>query len=96
MTDAELRAQPGMIDMCNSLPFALLLNHLEQTCPYVGKEISDPTSIVRNEGKMTGAFETIRRARTIHIAPKVPEKSSGEPARLYPNPEEHNQPKKIK
>lgn len=91
MTDAEIRAHPGMEEMCRSLPFILLMSHLEQTCPYVGKEISDPTSIVRNEGKMTGCFETVRRARSIHIAPKAPVQSTGEPTRLYPDADKVNQ-----
>jgi hypothetical protein len=98
MTPAQLRETKGFVEMCQSVPFQLLMSHFEQTCPFLGKDIPDPTSIVRNEGKLQGWFELIRQARNIHAAPPAPSKPSAEPARLYPDAPtpnvKHNRPPK--
>jgi len=85
MTAKDLRAREGMIDMLRSDNFRVLLAFFMEECPHVGRDITDATSIVRNEGKVQGYFGLLRDMRTIHISPPEPEKSDA-PKRLYQDP----------
>ena len=92
MTENELRAHSGFIDMCTgNVNFGLLISFFEQNCPFIGKPISDPTSIVRNEGAIQGYFDLLKKMRTIHIAPKPAPPVSMEPRPLYPDSNLQNQ-----
>lgn len=92
MTESELRSHPGFIEMCTeNVNFGLLISFFEQNCPFLGKNITDPTSIVRNEGAIQGYYDVLRKMRGIHVAPKTQPPPSNEPSRLYPNPDQINQ-----
>jgi len=95
MTAEQLRARDGMISMCESDNFRVLLAFFMESCPWVGSNIADPTSIVRNEGRMQGHFELLNKMRTIHRSekPTAPLERAGG---IYPDPDkqtELNRPK---
>lgn len=86
MTAEQLRARDGMIAMCESDNFRVLLAFFMEGCPWVGTNIADPTSIVRNEGRMQGHFELLKAMRNIHRSEKptpLQERIGG----IYPDPE---------
>lgn len=90
MTESDLRQHKGFVEMCTAdVNFGLLLSFFEQNCPFIGKQIADPTSIVRNEGMVQGWFELIQRMRKIHISPKGPPPPTD--GRLYPDSDKLNQ-----
>lgn len=84
-----------MIAMCESDNFRVLLAYFMESCPWVGTNITDATSLIRNEGRMQGHFELLAKMRNIHRSEKptpLPERTGG----IYPDPDkatELNRPK---
>ncbi len=95
MTAKDLRARPELIAMCQSDNFRVLLAYFMEECPYVGRDINDATSLIRNEGRMQGWHSLLREMRTIHIAP-IEVKKSDAPVRKYEDPYERENPNQPK
>lgn len=80
-------------ELSGSALFIALTDTAREECPYIGKDIAEPTGIVRNEGKMQGWMECLRFLKTVHVpAPTRPEIA---PRPQYVDPHaELNPPKK--
>lgn len=86
MTAEQLRAVDGMMSMLESRPYQVLMAYFMESCPWVGTNITDATSLIRNEGRMQGHFELLAKMRNIHRSDKPtapPERTGG----VYPDPE---------
>lgn len=94
MTKAEYIAQYGQSasKQAASPEFKALQDTAREECPFLAKNLSDPTSIVRNEGAVQGWFAAIAFMKTAHEPVKKPEERAG-PAPQYPDPSNLN-PKK--
>lgn len=95
MTAEQLRAVEGMMSMLESRPYQVLMAYFLEGCPWVGTNIVDTTTLLRNEGRMQGHFELLKQMRNIHRSEKLtplPERTGG----VYPDPDkatELNRPK---
>lgn len=87
MTADELRAREGLIQMCESDNFRVLMAYLRDECPYVGRESETDTKLVNNEGRLQGWLTCVRVATQIHRSPKKKDEESTERRTLYQDPE---------
>ena len=86
MTTKDLRAIDGFTEMCGSEPFRKLIAFSQENCPFVGKDIADPTGIVRNEGRLQGWFQLLQFLRSVHRGEETPTEEAP-PRRLYADPD---------
>lgn len=79
-------------ELTGSPIFIAMLDTAREECPFLGKEIADPTGIVRNEGRMQGWFAALAFLKTAHVVPKP--KQEHIPTGAYKDPNDFNEPKK--
>jgi hypothetical protein len=67
--------------------FRALLDTAREECPQLGKEIADPSMLVRSEGFLQGWMACVKFLKTAHVMPKL--KTPGAPTSQYPDPADH-------
>lgn len=87
MTKREFQKQFGdkAAELITNTTFHIALDVAREDCPYVaGGGALEATSIIRNEGRMTGWMECLRFLKT--IAKSEPEAPAVVPTSLYEDP----------
>lgn len=76
MTRKELQSQHGdkVTDLLALPIFHTVLDVAREDCPFLEDKSPDPTSIVRNEGKIQGWNACLRFMKTIGRVEQAPEK----------------------
>jgi len=78
---------PQATAMASSQEFRALLDTAREECPQLGKEIADPSMLVRSEGFLQGWNAALKFLKTAHVTPVKPEKSAS--SSQYPDPSDH-------
>lgn len=92
MTKQELRSSAGekVIALVEQPVFIAMLDCAREENPFaLGAHVTDPTQIVRNEGRITGWNACLQFLKTIAQAPKPPPKEH--PTGLYDDPAKSDQ-----
>jgi len=98
MTKREFLAKYGkeVVQLLGNPTLQIALSFLQEECPFLEDKSADPTSIIRNEGKIQGWYRCLREIRNLYqTAPEIAPPSQGP---LYPDPDprkaEQNRPTK--
>ena len=92
MTKAQYISIHGAaaVELVGTQLFIALTDTAREECPFIGKEIADPTGIVRNEGRLQGWMECLRFLKSAHVAPAPRQEHA--PRGQYLPPHELNKP----
>lgn len=98
MTKKELHAKygPQVVELLSNPTLHIAIDHLREECPFLEDRATDPTSIIRNEGKIQGWSAALKALKYLYKSEQEPAPPTTGPLYQDPDPRktEQNRPTK--